>query len=199
MTEPPPERWSAISDNATLAFFTNPAYLNTLKRKHLVPEKDNTVDVKFYRKRIASLFKDLLKGDEVAHTMELKEIHTLFINTAIKYFQRTDTKDIIQGQYQEPGEEQDKDENKTPEDQLNPEELLNEIGDKSIFTVDEANDMMMRKTITVASLDNYVIFPPADHANNLRIIPLKMDIDLTSPELKTKGVKPKKKKKEEVL
>ena len=177
---------SNILDNATLAFFTNPMYLNTLKRKNLLVEKDNTSDVKFYRKRIISLFKDLLKGEEEPPTKELKEIYNVFVNTAIKYFERVDTKDIIQEQYHKDVEE---------EEGSAKEDLLNNIGGKDLFTIDEANDIMMRKTINVASLDNYIIFPKQDiSGNQLRVIPLKMEIDLKTPDLKTKGVKTKIKK-----
>ena len=182
-----------ISDSATLAFFTNPMYLNILKRKNLGAERDNTVDVKFYRKRIAGLFKDLLKGELAPPTEELKEIHNVFLNTAIRYFKRVDTKDIIQGHIHGT-----QDAEKTPDD------LLDEIGanenENEIESLAEANDIMMRKTVNVSSLDNYVIVArdnsgnPLNGNNALRIIPLKMEIDLKSPDLKTKGVKPKVKK-----
>jgi hypothetical protein len=183
-----------ISDSATLAFFTNPMYLNILKRKNLGAERDNTADVKFYRKRIASLFKDLLKGELAPPTEELKEIHNVFLNTAIRYFKRVDTKDIIQGQIH--GTQPAAVAEKTPDD------LLDEIGanENEIESLAEANDIMMRKTVNVSSLDNYVIVArdnsgnPLNGNNALRIIPLKMEIDLKSPDLKTKGVKPKVKK-----
>jgi hypothetical protein len=185
-----------ISDSATLAFFTNPMYLNILKRKNLGAERDNTVDVKFYRKRIAALFKDLLKGELAPPTEELKEIHNVFLNTAIRYFKRVDTKDIIQGY-----NHGTQDAEKTPDDLLD--EIgknANEIVENEVESLAEANDIMMRKTVNVSSLDNYVIVArdnsgnPLNGNNALRIIPLKMEIDLKSPDLKTKGVKPKVKK-----
>ena len=158
-------------------------YSKYISRNNIASQKDK----KFYKKRIQSLFKDILKGSEEEYTKELKEIHSIFVNTAIKYFERVDTKDIIQCQYA------DTTSPKSPDD------ILNDIGGNDLFTIDEANDIMMRKTIIVPNLDNYVIFPNQDLSSNicghnLRVIPLKMDIDLKTPDLKTKGVKPKIKK-----
>ena len=50
---------------------------------------------------------------------------------------------------------------------------------------------MMKKTLQVASLSNYVI-SKHDTSNDVRIVPLKLEIDLKTPDLKIKGVKVKK-------
>lgn len=187
MTEPDPasEKMNIV-DSASLTFFTNPAYLNILQRKKLCSLKDNTEEVKFYRKRIITLFKELLK--ENTATVEIKEIHTMFVNAAIRYFEMVDKKDIIQEHNQAQGQTQG---------QISTEEgeFPAEIGE---YTLDEANDLMMRKTITVANLDNYVINKQDISANDTRIIPMKIDIDLKTQDLKTKGVPPKKIKKSKI-
>jgi hypothetical protein len=59
------------------------------------------------------------------------------------------------------------------------------------ITLAEANDLMMKKMVHVASLDNYVIAKHDISSNEIRFIPMKMDIDLKNPEFKTKGVKPR--------
>jgi len=174
-----------IEDNASLIFFTNPHYLNILRRKKISNTTDNVEKMKFYRKRIVSLFKELFKPTEDVNK-EIKELHTFFVNTVIRYFEITDKKDIIQEQHQVPeGLE------KTPED------LLNDIGGSEIYSIAEANDMMMRKTITVANLDNYVTSKQDISKNEMRIIPMKMEIDLKTNQLKTKGIKKKSKIKKE--
>jgi len=179
MTEVPKKM--NIVDNASLTFFTNPQYLSILQRKKLGQETDNKAEIKFYRKRIITLFKDMLKEDG---NTEIKELHTAFVNAAIRHFEITDKKDIIQGQH---APEQTKD-NK----EQTPEELLDMLD--GLDTLDEANDKMMRKTVTVANLDNYVI-TKSENTADLRIIPMKMDIDLKTQDLKIKGVPPKKIKK----
>jgi len=185
-----------IVDTASLTFFTNPAYYGLLQRKKLCNIKDNSAEIKFYRKRIISLFKDMIKGEEEPVNREIKEIHTMFVNSAIRYFEVTDKKDIVQGQHIQgqhiqdqhiQGHEGDADNTETPED------ILNEIGGPEIYSLAEANDKMMRKNIVVPSLDNYVI--KETPTNEVRIIPMKIEIDLKSNALKEKGVPPKKAKK----
>jgi hypothetical protein len=176
-----------IEDNASLIFFTNPHYLSILRRKKLSNITDNVEKMKFYRKRIVSLFKELFKPTEEVNK-EIKELHTFFVNATIRYFEVTDKKDIIQEQYQTPeGLE------KTPED------VLNDIGGCELYSIAEANDMMMRKTITLANLDNYVISKQDISKNEMRIIPMKIEIDLKTNDLKTKGVRKKSKNMKEDL
>ena len=55
-------------------------------------------------------------------------------------------------------------------------------------------NIMMKKNIKIANLDNYVTIINDLSANDTRVIPMKVDIDLRQPNLKTKGVKTKVKK-----
>ena len=182
-----------IVDTASLTFFTNPAYYAILQRKKLCNIKDNSAEIKFYRKRIISLFKDMLKGEEEPVNKEIKEIHTMFVNSAIRYFEVTDKKDIVQGHHiaDQAGADQAAEENQADQ---TPEDILNAIGGPDIYSLDEANDKMMRKTIAVASLDNYVITKKDASSSDVRIIPIKMEIDLKATVLKDKGVPHKKSK-----
>jgi hypothetical protein len=179
-----------IVDSASLTFFTNPLYFNILQRKKLCQIKDNAEEVKFYRKRIIALFKELLKESSV--NREIKELHTMFVSASIRYFEIMDKKDIVQGQHQHQHIQDENASMNADELDLSPEDLLDTIGGTELTTMDEANDLMMRKTITVANLDNYVIASQDNSANEKRIIPLKMEIDLKTHDLKTKGVPPKK-------
>lgn len=188
-------------DSASLIFFTNPHYLNILQQKKLCSVKDNAEEIKFYRKRIVSLFKEILKGTDESLNREIKEIHTLFVNASIRYFQMIDKKDIIQGQHQAQAQAQDQDHTEPKEE--TPEDILNAIGGSTLYSIEEADDLMMRKTISVSNLDNYVINTHANVSNDKRIIPMKLEVDLKASEFKTKGVQPKKviksKKKKEDL
>jgi len=179
-----------IVDTASLTFFTNPAYYGILQRKKLCNIKDNSTEIKFYRKRIIALFKDMIKEEEPVNR-EIKEIHTMFVNSAIRYFEVTDKKDIIQGQHIQ-GENIQGEHIADQAQAESPEDILNEIGGPEIYSLAEANDKMMRKNIVVASLDNYVIKDTP--TNEVRIIPMKIEIDLKSNALKEKGVPPKKSK-----
>lgn len=191
--DPEPNEKMNIVDTASLTFFTNPAYYNILQRKKLCNIKDNVEEVKFYRKRIVALFKDMIKESDETVNKEIKEIHTMFVNAAIRHFEMIDKKDIIQGQHIQSEHQQDGE--NVPLDPEDPDEILNSLGGPELFTLDEANDIMMRKTITVPNLDNYVITLQENTSNETRIIPLKLEIDLKTNDLKTKGVPPKKNKK----
>ena len=182
------------ADNASLNFFSNPLYLNIINRKLLTNKTDNKPNIKFYRKRIISLFKDIIKDGE-APTEELKEMFNRFVNTMINYFEIIDRKDIIQGMHHTMHHtmhdtmHDTMDENVTTND-------INDIDDDDLIdtenlTIDKANDLMMKKTLQVASLSNYVI-SKHDTSNEVRIVPLKLEIDLKTPDLKIKGVKVKK-------
>lgn len=180
-----------IADKATLDFFSNPLYMSLLKQRQQVTNDDSYQnEVKFYRKRIISLFKDIIKGEGDEGNRELRDIHHKFVMNAIKYFQMTDKKDFIQNQH-----------HTLTGDGDNLDMPLTGDGDGDDFdisgndlTLDEANEHMMRKTINVASLDNYVIMKKDGSNNDLRIIPIKIEMDLKDPVLKTKGIKKKMKK-----
>ena len=180
---------SDIGTNATLNFFTKPSYLTKLKKRYINEEDGSnllkhTEGIKFYKKRIISLFKDFLKGDEPLHcNNELKHLSHLFAIHSIHYFESIDKQDIIQQEH-------------TQGDALTEKldiDLVDTIKALNVDTVEDANSIMMRKTIALPSLDNYVIqLPTNDNSeNSKKIIPLKLDIDLKNPTLKTKGIKPK--------
>jgi hypothetical protein len=176
------------ADNATLAFFSNPLYLEKINKKKITKTEDYKNHIKFYRKRIISLFKEMIKDEP--STRELKEVHDLFIIKAIHHFQMVDKKDIIQGMHIHGQSEPIQSELEQQQSDLSPEDSLNDDN----LTIQEANDKMMKKTINVASLDNYVVINHDASSNEIRFIPMKMEIDLKNPELKNKGVKSKKAK-----
>ena len=184
------------ADNATLAFFSNPLYLEKINKKKITKTEDYKNHIKFYRKRIISFFKEMIKDEP--STRELKEVHDLFIIKAIHHFQMVDKKDIIQGMHvhgqsehvQSERVQSERVQSEPGQSDLSPEDSLNDEN----LTIQEANDKMMKKTINVASLDNYVVINHDTSSNEIRFIPMKLEIDLKNPELKNKGVKSKKAK-----
>ena len=184
---------SDIGTNATLNFFTKPSYLSKIKKKYTDESRGNNIlkhneSIKFYKKRIVSLFKDILKGDDEVSNCnnDLKHIGNLFITQSIRYFQSVDKKDIIQQEH-----------SITKEEEESTNFIQNDILCDNLDSMEDANSLMMRKTVEIPSLDNYVIQKTdQDNSNSVKkIIPLKMNIDLNNPILKTKGVKPKRLKK----
>jgi len=164
----------------TLEFLTNPLYHSSINSKLEATNsnKINKQDLKFYRKRIHALSKDLLKGDSPNDS--LKKIHDDYVRAAILYLKMIDTKDIIQDQY--------KNEILPDINNINfPNEMgTNEMGPNEPTNVDDANQQMMRKIVNISNLDNYVI--SKNTQENEVILPTKKEINLHAPDLKTKGI-----------
>jgi hypothetical protein len=173
---------------ASLTYLTNPHYQQALKQQTQNTVHNSKSDIKFYRKRITALTKDMLKG-EIPDNSYIKTIYETYVNGLIKYFKMVDTSDIIQQQY------------------VNADELTCEanttVGDT---TAEDTNDVvahnhkeitidntLMRKYAGVSTLDNFVIKQP-NETKETRIIPLIIDVDLKEPSLKKKGVREKVKK-----
>jgi hypothetical protein len=177
-----------IANHATLEFFSNPQYMSILQQRRQVNKpENNTSEIKFYRKRITTLFKEMLKGEEA--NRDLNETHQKFVNMAIKYFEMMDKKDFIQSQHIS-----------VSNNILSDTSTMLPLDDPALetnLTLDEANGAMMRKIINVANLDNYVIMKQDVSANDVRIIPQIFEMDLKAPQLKMKGVKGKKIKNKE--
>lgn len=179
--------------NITLEFLTNPLYHNMINTKSglINNSKINKQDIKFYRKRIYALSKDLLKGDSPNES--LKKIHDDYVNAAIIYLKMIDTKDIIQEQYNNEKKSIDSSQNEMLPD-INNIHFSNETGSNESTNVDDANQQMMRKIVNISNLDNYVIVTNANNVGNEYTLPTKKEINLHTQELKTKGIIKKDKK-----
>jgi hypothetical protein len=173
---------------ASLTYLTNPLYQQIIKQQKELKTASNKSDIKFYRKRISSLTKDMLKGD-IPDNEYIKSIYDTYVNGLIKYFKMVDTTDIIQKQYS------DEIIQKTEENILfnQAESIIEDLSTIKEVSIDNADDLLMRKISGPSTLDNFVI--KTQHENtNTRIIPVIIDVDLKEPSLKKKGVKDKVKK-----
>ena len=192
----------------TLEFLTNPLYHNMINSKSglIKNNKINKQDIKFYRKRIYALSKDLLKGDSPNES--LKKIHDDYVNAAIIYLKMIDTKDIIQEQYKVDSSSNEIGHNEIGDNEILPdinninfsnemgsnEMGSNEMGSNESTNVADANQQMMRKIVNISNLDNYVIITNVNNTGNEYTLPTKKEINLHTKELKTKGIIKKDKK-----
>ena len=183
--------------NATLEYLTNPVYYKSVKKtSDKINNKINKEDIKFYRKRITSLTKEMLKG--VFPNEPLKKIYEDYTSSIISHFKMVDTKDIIQQDYKLFNNES----TNVLDIDIDIDISINEFS-----TIEKANEQMLKKVINVSTLDNYVIKSGNNNGNNNEnnnennngnnnsSLPSKKNIDLHCPTLKTKGVVEKKKKK----
>jgi len=165
---------SSYTNNVTLDYLTNPSYTTDLAKKRPENMIVNKVEVKFYRKRVLGLTREMLKG--VIPSKNLKRIHDNYVSSIIEYFKMTDTRDILQDEYGYISELKD-DQN---------------IILKEAINLEKANEIMMNKPTIISTLDNFV---------NTKIIkieetippPKKKQINLQTAALKIKGLKKKKK------
>lgn len=83
-------------DEITLIYLTNPVYFSEMKRVGEPDTKSND-DITFYRRRIISLFNELIDGGSANESVDncAKE----FIHLAIQHFEHTDTSDTLQEGY----------------------------------------------------------------------------------------------------
>ena len=207
----------SLSNKATLEYLTNPYYQNVLNarnKKNTFIKKDDEVnkkDISFYRKRIVALTKDMLKGIEPPFpNKDVKIIYEDYVRNLINYFKIIDRKDILQDQYDKViiNEDDIIDANANANSNANANANANansidansihDINDalKQIETInyEKADELMMKKTIRVSNLDDFVVILKNEDEKNDRIIPIKKEIDLKTPNLKTKGIKIKSKK-----
>ena len=151
--------------------------------KHLKYQKSKSINKqerKFYKKRIFSLFKELLLGNEPTGLLpDVKYAYENFSNACIHYFKAIDNNDLIQAEY-------DNIEikiNNSNEQDLNKE---------SNFSKSEEADKILMRSIKmeIPTLDKYVKKTSTKKKENI-ILPKQKTINLQDPELKNKGLKKK--------
>ncbi len=160
-----------IENQLTLTYLSNPQYVGNLKKNEKIgPDK---YEQRFYRKRILSLHKEMLKG--AVPDINIKRIHDNYVFSLINYFKMIDKKDILQEEYSEL-----KTENRKANDN---------------FNVDSVNNLLIEQNIKNPTLDNFV--------KKIKLVedpspPKQKNINLKADKLRNKGIKLKKSKKENV-
>lgn len=139
-------------------------------------------DKRFYRKRIYSLFKEIISGKPPPNLfLDVKSTYETFVTTAINYFKAIDRSDIIQSEYSE---------------SVSVEDLSNNTIDGSMnCSINDATDYnegllssLRSVKMNTPTLDKYVTKIRTKKKEEL-ILPQQKDINLQNPEFKSKGVK----------
>ncbi len=145
--------------------------------KQLMKQREkqiNKEDLKFYKKRIFNLFKEIISNnlpDDLSP--DVKYAYDTFIKSTINYFKVIDNNDLLQEEYK---------------DILNDEKIQNnqleDINSNSI----EADKLIMRSVKMDVTLDKYIKRKTNKKEENI-ILPKSRDVDIKNPELKNKGLK----------
>jgi len=152
----------------TLEYLLNPNML--IKNNQSLLDTKLDKDIKFYRKRISQLTKDMIKGNYPNNDLQI--IFQKYASELIYYFKQQDTKDIYQQEYLDLSLNNIKDTNAELEQDI---ESINNI------LINSTND-------SVPNLENFVKKISVNTSEN-HIIPQKKNINIKDPKLRVKGVK----------
>ena len=160
-----------------LEYLMNPGMYEKWVKKN---EKKITVsdlksDVKFYKKRIIQLTKNMMKGEHV--TNSVNKAYNEYMKSCVAYLKFLDTKDILQEEYKGIPEQLDMSDADIDGDPNN-----NLINPTYLHKQNKIEDYLdVKKISNVPKKETY--------------LPEKKDLKLKDPELKKKGIKKKKGKK----
>jgi hypothetical protein len=156
-----------------------------LFNKHIKSQKVKSInkqEKKFYRKRIYTLFKELLvtKNEPSDLLPDVKYAYDNFIHSCIQYFKIIDNNDIIQSEHI------------ITDSSFNINNIEN-IMENNIENISnsEADKLLMRSIkLDIHTLDKYVKRTTTKKEEKI-VLPIQKNINLQDPELKNKGVKKK--------
>jgi len=146
--------------------------------KHVMKQREkqiNKEDLKFYRKRIFNLFKEIISNTPPKDLApDVKYAYATFIKTSIDYCKVIDNNDLLQEEY-------------------NDIELPIQISSESIVDLSsnfiESNNLLMHSIkIDPPTLDKYVKRRSHEKETSI-ILPKSREVDIMNPELKDKGIK----------
>ena len=142
--------------------------------KNKQSKKENKDEIKFYKKRIYNLFKEIIKGNSPDDLLpDVQYAYNNFLSESISYFKTVDNNAIIQSEY--------KDMEFPPEICCNDNDISGNIVD--------ADKLLMRSIkIDIPTLDKYVTRISTKKKEEI-ILPKQKDINLNDPEFKNKGLK----------
>ena len=137
------------------------------KSPELVAERKQ--DIKFYKRRILSLTKDMLTGKYPTNDVKLG--FQRYLDSVIAHFKFIDKKDILQEEYADMG-------------------ITDEIVTVTKLSPEQNPDeLIMKHKDNPATLDGFVI--SKNVAPVRKILPKKKEVNLRDPSLRRKGLKKK--------
>ena len=160
-----------------LEYLMNPCMYEKWMKKNekKIKVSDLKSDVKFYKKRIIQLTKDMMKGQHI--TNSVNKAHNEYMKSCVAYLRFLDTKDILQEEYKGIPEQLE-----LSDDDLDGDPNNNLINPSYLHKQNKIEDYIdVKKISNVPKNETY--------------LPEKKNLKLKDPELKKKGIKKKKGKK----
>lgn len=160
-----------------LEYLMNPGMYEKWMKKNekKIKVSDLKSDVKFYKKRIIQLTKDMMKDQHI--TNSVNKAYNEYMKSCVAYLRFLDTKDILQEEYKGIPEQLD-----LSDDDVDGDPNNNLINPSYLHKQNKIEDYIdVKKISNVPKNETY--------------LPEKKNLKLKNPELKKKGIKKKKGKK----
>ena len=158
-------------NSITLEYLLNPCLYEKINNQKNMSENLIFKDIKFYRRRICQITKDMCKGEYINDNF--KTLFLNYANTIIYYLKHLDEKDILQSDY--------KDYQFTPS--------ISKCLTDDISSNINADDLLINNSNPINNLDNFV--KKINLESEKKILPQKRIANIKDPMLKKKGVKKK--------
>lgn len=181
-----------ILDDMTLAYMVNTTqYEKYLKKNHIDYDSAFKRDIRFYRKRIVSLTKDLFKEqiENDKNQNVLMGAFNIYMRACISYLKFSDQSDTIQKCYVCLGVNQNQ-MNETANNQMSSCVCKNK-NENDPFELHKTNELCFKpKEVKKITLDNYVIRKNVKKSEPV-IYPQQFTFNPRDPAFKHKGLKSK--------
>ena len=181
-------------DDMTLAYMVNTSqYEKYLKKNHIDYDSVFKRDIRFYRKRIVSLTKDLFKEqfENDKNQNVLVGAFNIYMRACISYLKFSDQSDTIQKCYVCLGMTTDQNQmNETANNQMSSCVCKNK-NENDLFELHKANELCFKpKEVKKITLDNYVIRKNVKKSEPV-VYPQQFTFNPRDPAFKHKGLKSK--------
>ena len=181
-------------DDVTLAYMVNTAqYEKYLKKNHLDYDSVFKRDIRFYRKRIISLTKELFKNQNETDKNQNSDVtmvgaFNMYMRACISYLKFSDQSETIQKCYVCLGIT---DGNQPNENIKNQKCICKNKNENELFELNKANELCFKpKEVKKITLDNYVIRKNVKKSEPV-VYPQQFTFNPRDPAFKYKGLKPK--------
>jgi hypothetical protein len=184
-------------DDVTLAYMVNTTqYEKYLKKNNMDYDSGFKKDIRFYRKRIILLTKDLFKEqiENDKNQNVLVGAFNMYMRACISYLKFSDQSETIQKCYVCLGldiTDADDDNHNQNNENINQKCICKNKNENDLFELNKANELCFKpKEVKKITLDNYIIRKNVKRSEPI-IYPQQFTFNPRDPTFKHKGLKPK--------
>lgn len=187
-------------DDATIEYMVNVAqYEKYLRKNNIDYDTGFKRDLKFYRKRIISITKDLFKNEMKDVDVTLNGAFNMYMKACISYLKFEDQSDTIQKCYVCMGIIAGEQTAQQQQEQQQNCICNNSLDALNAFELNKANELCFKpKEVKKLTLDTYVIKKSSSQKKESVVFPQQFKFNPKDPSFKYKGLKKQKNKKDKI-